>query len=83
MIVEPVEHECGALDPPDLAQRASDRVLARKTRQLAQHDRSADGASADRGDKADGFFPILLDRADVDRAGDERSHVGQGSSGDP
>lgn len=30
-IVEPVEHEQGALDPPELAQCASDRVLTRKT----------------------------------------------------
>jgi len=34
-IVEPVEHEQGALDPPNLAQCAGDRVLARKACQLA------------------------------------------------
>src|SRR3546814_1122086 len=57
----------------NLAQGAGDRVLTRETRQLAQHDRGADGAGTDRGGKAQGFVPVLLDRAEVDRPGDERA----------
>ena len=38
-IIEPVEHEQDALDPPDLEQRADDGVLAGKSCQLAHHDR--------------------------------------------
>ena len=62
-IVEPIEHEEGALDPPDLAQCAGDRVLTRKTRQLAEHDRGGDGAGADRGGKPQRLVPNLFDRA--------------------
>jgi len=50
-IVESVEHEQGTLDPPDLAQRTGERVLTRKTGQLAQHDRGADSAGPDRDGK--------------------------------
>ncbi len=50
-IVESVEHEQGALDPPDLAQRAGDRVLARITHQLAEHGRRTHRTRPDRGDQ--------------------------------
>ncbi|MDG5973458.1 hypothetical protein JAGODDHD_04228 [Sphingomonas paucimobilis] len=72
-IIEPVEHEQGAFDPTYLPQRAGDRVLTREARQLAEHDRGAHRAGADRGGKAQGFVPVLLDRADLDRTGDERA----------
>lgn len=68
-IVEPVEQEQGALNPPDLAQRAGDRVLTRKACQLSQHDRCADRADPDRGGEPQRFLPVFLDRANVDRTG--------------
>lgn len=72
-IVEPVEHEKDALNPPDIAQSAGDRVLTQKTRQLAEHDRGADSTGADRRGKLQRLAPILFDRADVDRAGNQRT----------
>jgi hypothetical protein len=47
--------------------------LTRETRQLAQHDRGADSAGADRSDKPQCLVPLFLDRADVDLTGDERA----------
>lgn len=42
-VIEPVEHEQGAFDPPDLAQGAGDRILAWIASELAQHHRCANG----------------------------------------
>lgn len=72
-IVEPVEHEQGALDPPDFAQGAGDGVLARIAGKLAQHHRCADGAGTDRGGKPQRIVPVLLDGAQIDRSGNEGS----------
>ena len=72
-IVEPVEHEQGALDPPDFTQCAGDGVLARIAGELAQHHRCADGASTDRGSKPQRLVSVLLGGANIDRAGDERA----------
>ena len=72
-IVEPIEHEHGALDAPDLAERACDRVLAGIASELAHHHRCTDGASMDRGGKPQRLVPVLLDGAQIDRSGNERT----------
>lgn len=70
-IVEPVEHEQGALDPLDLVQRAGDRILARIAGKLAQHNQRPDGVSPDGGGEPQRLVPVLINGADVAGPGDE------------
>jgi hypothetical protein len=75
-VLQPVEHEDRAFEPPDLAQRQCQAVLARIGGQLAQHRRGGDGPGPDRGGKPQQFVPmrgcmVVRDRI-ADHAGKQR-----------
>lgn len=55
-IADPVEGEQGPLDTPHL--RLGEAALAGRRRQLSQHERGADGAGPERGQKAQDVVPV-------------------------
>ena len=65
-VTDPVEGEEGALDAPHLPQRLDEATLARRRRQLSQHQRGADGAGPERGQKAQDVIPMAADQAGVE-----------------
>ena len=71
-ILDPVEGEQRALQPPKLAQRRGDAVLPRIGGELAHDQRGGHGAGADRGGDAQDFRPMGADQGDIDAPGDQR-----------
>src|SRR3954471_20838324 len=71
-ITEPVEHQQGALNAADFAQRQGEAILPRIGAEPTQHQGSADHARAHRSRETQQFVPAGRDQGLVDPAGDER-----------
>lgn len=75
-VFHPFQHEEGALDAPDFAERGVETVLSRAAREFADDKRSGHGPVSDGSGEAQDLLPLCLNQLQVELAPMSGASVG-------